>query len=316
MKTCPECTQHAWTDDATGVHTCPQCRTRLNLSTGAVSKPAIRHKFSHTTKAGIRAQRNRLVLSDGNVACALCARPHRLMDSVDGRIDTDGTMRVQVQDGWRMVGSLFVPIYTERHIPRSVRGQLCPVCVAAFPVKFMGAVPQPRDSKVITRTWNTREQNADRFPEWAHTGSSEWLTGRLQVSVIERKDGSIGRITHRSKHPRHCECLECVRVERPQQWSFDVLLHDLDMAIAFRPPVVTLPQSPRWTGYACDHVRKGPRAIRDTLAFRQRIGRRLTILDSLADAVRASIAAGDSMSACCYARMAARHPAAKRTQRA
>ena len=193
---------------------------------------------------------------------------------------------------------------------------MCPVCVGAFPIKFMGAVPQPRDSKVVTRTWNTREQNADRFPEWAHTGSSEWLTGRLQVSVIERKDGSIGRIAHRSKHPRHCECLECMRVERPQQWSMAVLLHDLDMAIHFRPSVVTLPQSPRWIHFACDHARKGPRSVADRFPYRERIGRRLTIAESLADAVQASIASGDSMSAYRYARMAARHPAAKRTQRA
>ena len=244
MPTCPECTHHVF-DETSGIHACPQCHTRINLSRGSVTvPPSRRHKFQHASKAGIRAQRNRLVLSDGKVACACCGRTHRLQDSVDGRIDTDGTMKVRVQEGWTLtVTGDFEPHFNERTIPRAVRGQICPTCQGAYPVRAMGRMlVDERPLKVRTVSWNTREQTtaadtadkllaaaadcehaavrdvfteqANELTHWAHSGDPSWILGRLQVSVFQGRDGRLIRKSTRSAHPIMCECFECMHAER------------------------------------------------------------------------------------------------------
>lgn len=165
------------------------------------------------------------------------------MDSVDGRIDTDGTMKVRVQEGWKLVDETFEPHFTERHIPRAVRGQICPTCQGAYPVRAMGRmIVDERPLNVRTVSWNTREQTsaadmadkllaaasdcehdavravlteqASELTHWAHSGDPSWILGRLQISVFQGRDGRLIRKATRSAHPIMCECLDCRRSDR------------------------------------------------------------------------------------------------------
>lgn len=315
MPICPACTDHDF-GDTSGIHTCPQCQTRINCTSGAVTcPPAYRHKFQHATKAGIRSQRNKLVLGDGNVACACCGAAHRLMDSVDGRIDTDGSMRVRVQEGWTLRGNVFEPHMTERHIPRAVRGQICPTCQGRYPVRIIGRMEvdtRPQRIRSHSGTDNTSDtwgRELDDTKRLRREFKEALLAGRVRDTGAWLHAGDPSTVTTSTKsvHRPLCECLACRRQER----EVTPLQVRRTLQVMTRKPASRRVQCSPLGSFArlpesiTAHISRHPRAIRG-----QRdgihIGRQLTIADTLRDAVVASIAAGDAMGAYRYARMSAR----------
>lgn len=177
MKTCPACSEHSWADDVLGTKSCPQCRARVNLKPGAITEAPRAFRVVHRPT---NKKRDSIPVK-GKVLCAACGKPSPLGDSYDGAVETDGTMMVSVQVGWRLIGETFHPATEQRYIPRRLRGMFCRHCMVHLPWKPVGRMETPKDEKAESILSDVRTnglpRELDPDPTWAHSKDSTWLAG-------------------------------------------------------------------------------------------------------------------------------------------
>ena len=295
MTKCPVCRSNAWQDGLYGYQKCPNCASKFLIGKTAIT-PDERHRHRYLirqTKSG----RDRITIN-GQVICAACYQPcvaRPSGDAVDGRIETDGTSLIDVQSGWTLStdNETFLPHYERRAIPKNIRGWICMDCQLRFPVRLVG----DSDLQLSRDAANSGDKDIrggrlyyklDPDPTWAHTGNNDWIG---QSSYRERFEFSDRWILRRSFHQRSMFDYGWLSGSRLM----------LPTITPMRAPVI----ADHRLGRSANRVVKGHNR-------RERIGRSLTIADTLAAATRHAIALGDATAAYRYARIAARHPAARR----
>lgn len=171
---CPACEQGHW--EATGpsgrptrgVRTCDQCGAVAAISRHGVRVKTL-HQFQHAGTS-LRGQRNlsdwarrRLVVApdDSSIGCACCGKPTDLLAGIDGRIELDERVFIDVQVGetFDHVANLFVPTIERRQIPRRLRGIICPRCAIKYGAQPVYIPKGPQGSiKVKPKHFNSKTQ--------------------------------------------------------------------------------------------------------------------------------------------------------------
>lgn len=286
-KRCPLCRFGAWDADQFGRLTCPNCKTQYKVGRATISPIVSWRKITNAP----RANRDSIMVN-GQVLCACCQRPFPLAETVDGRLETDGTRKVRSQVGWTVeAGNVLVPSYMDRTIPRLVRGMLCLECMNDYnghPVgKPIVKAPivhiEALDADIRN---NGYPKDRDPDPTWAYTGSSEWLRANaysvsfdwtqryIEQHMVARSIAETGWLSGLGRHPLPF-------------WLRSPMQHKRLF------PVLPSPDRKR-----TEHSRLSPwQWLKPTHADGY----------DLVAAVKAAIDLGDGQAAAKYARMAVRH---------
>jgi len=298
-KKCPLCRANAWPIKLYGVHHCPNCKTQFRLTASHIEPYVSVRQVRRQPKAS----RDNVVIN-GQVMCACCNRPFPLNDCVDGRIDGDGTRLIRVQIGWTFDSGDLVPAFQQRAIPRVVRGMICSECFVSYHgrevftadarLKRKQSLPYERaeSQQSDIRGGRLYAPPLDDNPTWAHTGDCTWLLSQAGMVAVQ--------------HPAS-------RMERDEDRMDDLEIID---ASRYHGPLSVLRPVLGKRPFTCvqfdNRLGRSPNPITRGHSRRERVGRGLTLADTLSAAVRHAIAIGDASAASRYARLAARHPAARR----
>ena len=324
MQKCPVCRCNAWQDGLYGYQKCPNCASKFLVGKDSIL-PDTRRNTRYLAPATRKARDRDSV--NGQVICAACIRPcvpvsagddslvlavrrldipdqnlelarlRGLPKAVDGRIETDGTSLIDVRTGWTLAqdNETFLPHYERRTIPKHIRGWICLDC------QLRPGFHEVGDEQLRLSRDNANQGDKDirggrlyykldPDPTWAHTGNNDW----------------IGRSSYRQNF------------EFSDRWIFRRSFHQKPISVygwlsgsQMILPTVRPMRAPYLEG-RLGRLGRSPNRVVIGHSRRERIGRSLTIADTLAAATRHAIALGDATAAWQYARMAARHPAAQR----
>ena len=256
---CPSCGIGFWKSKARGIRTCPHCAATLRLTRHGIAVKAVapRHTFKRAGGRNYASMAKARVYTvpdrSGKVACANCAKPTAFLDSIDGRLDGDGLMKIEFER--EVSGVVLTETLT---IPQNVRGRFCPACVRKYPVRPIGRMavaptsrftldypmtaeltpfkPKGRGRSHITRklgseqvkgrlkapagapeTWRYKvEKDKDPDPTWAHTFDATWLACSTPGKVFGREDLGSGLSAQFSLEPvgKHPAACGCHKCKR------------------------------------------------------------------------------------------------------
>ena len=330
---CPACGIGLWKAKARGIRTCPHCAATLRLTRHgiAVKTVAQRHTFKRAGGRNYASMAKARVYTvpdrSGKVACANCAKPTAFLDSIDGRLDGDGLMKIEIER--EVSGVVLTETLT---IPQNVRGRFCPACVRKYPVRPIGRMAvaptsrftldypmtaeltpfKPRSGRKADaqETWKYKvEKDKDPNPEWAHTFDATWLACSTPGKVFGADDTGDAsdkfRLEQVGRHPIACGCPRCRRyrretdythVELPPRNTVKAVRLAIDMRAARLPRV-------RWTSDV-PHVPQSANRIVGRGGRGARV--RTHPADGIIAAIRAAIQAGMADSAATYARLLTR----------
>src|SRR3990167_416157 len=124
---CPSCRANAWPEGKYGYLACPNCKTDFLVGKHSIKLDRQRRRFlAPSSESGTKRSRDKAIIN-GLVMCACCMSPAKPGECIDGRIESDGTQRIDVPTGWTFTGSAqdiknFVPHFESRTIPKMLRG--------------------------------------------------------------------------------------------------------------------------------------------------------------------------------------------------
>lgn len=291
---CPTCKLGEWPDITRGRRVCPNCLSTVRCTKdGAFVAANQPHRFSTNNNrryraklrardehrlrrlAGIRKEFDpRVISQDGIISCSCCEHPTTILDSVDGRLDGNGLMRVDIE-----VEHNGIILTESRVIPQNVRGRFCRQCVLAYPVRPIGRMAvgdehtpgefrfnlDARQHTAELRPFRKRsghtQKGADRLrysatpstwmfafdprdvdpdPTWAHSGDPSWLASVAPIYDDDR--ATIIGYEHVGKHPPLCGCVG--RCKRHRLETDIIVLPPQVRILAFVAPVQPLRVKP------------------------------------------------------------------------